>query len=87
MKFLFAITCSLLAAVCCAPLAEARTLLMCKGHSVRLKGPISHYVAIENNTAEFDGKQYQASESATEFVLTGTNSNQRYDCPHQSTYR
>ncbi|WP_316228654.1 hypothetical protein [Bradyrhizobium sp. SZCCHNR1045] len=70
-KFLLAVACLILAAVCSIAAVRARTLLLCHGFSVSLKGPISHYVGIDGNTAEFDGKHYHVSESATEFVLTG----------------
>ncbi len=73
MKFLFAIACLLLLSVCSAQLAAARTLLECKGYSVRLKGPISHEIAIDNTTAEVDGQRYHVSQSATQFILRGPN--------------
>lgn len=71
MKFLFAIGCLLLVAVCSSQLAAARTLLECKGYSARLNGPISHEIEIDNTTAEVDGQRYHVSESATQFILTG----------------
>jgi hypothetical protein len=66
-----AIACLLFLFVLPTQSAEVRTLLECKGYSLRLKGPITHEVAIDGATGEVDGQPYHVSQSATQFKLNG----------------
>jgi hypothetical protein len=70
MRLLTLIAALLVATPVQAAMARA-SLLKCKGYSIRLNTPVKHEIAIYDTMAEFDGKQYQLSETPLQFRLFG----------------